>query len=123
MGVKANKVTDVCCIGAGYVGGPTSAMIALKCPDINVTVVDKSEDRIGLWSGDIENLPIYEPGLDDVVLACRNKNLFFSTNIEAAVKKAQIIFICVNTPTKTAGFGKGMVCSAGFNVRKPSISV
>ena len=109
MGVGSKLVTDVCCIGAGYVGGPTSAMIALKCPDINVTVVDKSEDRIGLWSGDIENLPIYEPGLDDVVLACRNKNLFFSTNIESAVKKAQIIFICVNTPTKTAGFGKGMV--------------
>ena len=102
-------ITDICCIGAGYVGGPSCSVIALKCPDIKVTVVDKSEDRIKAWNGEIHKLPVYEPGLDEVVSACRGKNLFFSTNIKEAVKQAQLIFICVNTPTKSSGFGQGML--------------
>ena len=108
--ITANQtITDICCIGAGYVGGPSCSVIALKCPDIKVTVVDKSEDRIKAWNGEKHKLPVYEPGLDEVVSACRGKNLFFSTNIQEAVKQAQLIFICVNTPTKSSGFGQGML--------------
>ena len=103
-------ITDICCIGAGYVGGPSCSVIALKCPDVKVTVVDKSEERIKAWNGETDKLPVYEPGLDEVVSACRGKNLFFSTNIEA-VKHAQLIFICVNTPTKSSGFGQGILFS------------
>lgn len=95
----------ICGIGAGYVGGPTCSVIALKCPEIQVTVVDKSKDRIAQWNSD--KLPIYEPGLDEVVKNCRGRNLFFSTDIETAIKEADIIFISVNTPTKTFGIGKG----------------
>lgn len=95
----------MCCIGAGYVGGPTCSVIAWKCPDIRVHVVDKSELRIKQWNS--EKLPIYEPGLDDVVRECRGRNLFFSNNIETAIKEADLIFISVNTPTKTYGIGKG----------------
>ncbi|MPC09516.1 UDP-glucose 6-dehydrogenase [Portunus trituberculatus] len=98
-------VKNVCCIGAGYVGGPTCSVIAWKCPDIQVHVVDKSEMRIKQWNSD--KLPIYEPGLDDVVRECRGRNLFFSNNIETAIKDADLIFISVNTPTKTYGIGKG----------------
>ena len=100
------RITDICCIGAGYVGGPSCCVIAQKCPSINVTVVDVDAEKIEAWNED--NLPVYEPGLDEVVLECRNRNLFFSTNKEEAVKKAQLIFICVGTPTKTSGFeGRG----------------
>ncbi|CAL6325179.1 unnamed protein product [Bathycoccus prasinos] len=99
------KITKICCIGAGYVGGPTMAMIALKCPHIEVTVVDLNQQRIDAWNSD--NLPIYEPGLDEVVKACRGKNLFFSTDCEAAIRAAQCIFVSVNTPTKKTGLGKG----------------
>lgn len=98
-------ITKVCCIGAGYVGGPTCSVMALKCPDITVTVVDRSAERIAQWNSD--KLPIYEPGLDDVVRKCRNVNLFFSTDVETAIKEAELIFISVNTPTKTFGNGKG----------------
>lgn len=98
-------VSKVCCIGAGYVGGPTCSVMAYKCPGITVTVVDKSVERIAQWNSD--KLPIYEPGLDDVVKKCRNVNLFFSTDIETAIKEADLIFISVNTPTKTFGNGKG----------------
>lgn len=98
-------IKNICCIGAGYVGGPTCSVIALKCPGINVTVVDKNKDRISQWNSD--KLPIYEPGLDEVVKQCRGVNLFFSTDIERAIKKAELIFISVNTPTKTFGSGKG----------------
>ena len=77
-----NAPTKICCIGAGYVGGPTCAVIANKCPDIKVTVVDKSEERIQAWNSD--NLPVYEPRLYDVVKECRGKNLFFSTNIKVS---------------------------------------
>ncbi|KRY55403.1 UDP-glucose 6-dehydrogenase [Trichinella britovi] len=96
---------NICCIGAGYVGGPTSCVIAYKCPDIRVTVVDRSEIKIQEWNSN--NLPIYEPGLDKLVKQCRGRNLFFTTNAESAIQQAQLIFISVNTPTKTYGFGKG----------------
>jgi len=95
----------ICCIGAGYVGGPTMAMIALKAPDIIVTVVDMNAVRIAAWNSSV--LPIYEPGLDDVVRQCRGRNLFFSTNVREAIKEADLIFVAVNTPTKTYGVGAG----------------
>ncbi|ERL85386.1 hypothetical protein D910_02806 [Dendroctonus ponderosae] len=98
-------VKSICCLGAGYVGGPTCSVIALKCPEIKVTVVDKSKERIAQWNSD--KLPIYEPGLDEVVKASRGKNLFFSDDCDAAIVEADLIFISVNTPTKTFGNGKG----------------
>ncbi|XP_054717679.1 UDP-glucose 6-dehydrogenase-like [Uloborus diversus] len=98
-------VLKICCIGAGYVGGPTCSVIALKCPDIKVVVTDKSESRIQAWNSD--RLPVYEPGLDEVVKQCRGRNLFFTTDVDTAIKEADLIFISVNTPTKTFGFGKG----------------
>ncbi|XP_060588415.1 UDP-glucose 6-dehydrogenase-like isoform X2 [Ruditapes philippinarum] len=99
------SVKSICCIGAGYVGGPTCSVIAYKCPDIKVTVVDLSKERISQWNSDV--LPIFEPGLDDIVKSVRNKNLFFSTDINPAINDADLIFICVNTPTKSYGLGKG----------------
>ncbi|MEO3404450.1 UDP-glucose 6-dehydrogenase [Mucilaginibacter sp. CAU 1740] len=102
------QIKKICCIGAGYVGGPTMAMIAKKCPDIKVTVVDLNEQRIAAWNDvNVENIPVYEPGLSDVVAEARGRNLFFSTDVEAAIDEAQMIFISVNTPTKTYGAGKG----------------
>lgn len=102
------NITKICCIGAGYVGGPTMAMIAKKCPHIQVTVVDLNEARIAAWNdSDVKNIPIYEPGLSDVVAEARGRNLFFSTNVDKAIDEAQMIFISVNTPTKTYGAGKG----------------
>ena len=96
----------VCCIGAGYVGGPTMSIIALKCPDIRVTVVDLNQQRIDAWNSD--DLPIYEPGLDEVVKTARGRNLFFSTSIDAEIAAADVIFVCVDTPTKRHGTGAGM---------------
>lgn len=98
-------IKNICCLGAGYVGGPTCAVIAWKCPDIKVTVVDLSVERISQWNSD--KLPIYEPGLDEVVLRSRGKNLFFSNDVKSAILDADLIFISVNTPTKTFGNGKG----------------
>ncbi|KAG6464282.1 hypothetical protein O3G_MSEX014409 [Manduca sexta] len=98
-------IEKICCLGAGYVGGPTCSVIALKCPNITVTVCDKSVERINQWNS--EKLPIYEPGLDEVVKKCRGKNLFFSTDIAKGIQEADLIFISVNTPTKTFGNGKG----------------
>lgn len=95
----------ILCIGAGYVGGPTMAMIAAKCPHLKVTVVDINEARIAAWNSD--DLPIYEPGLDEVVRAARGRNLFFSTDIEGGIRDADVIFVSVNTPTKTFGQGAG----------------
>ncbi len=95
----------ICCIGAGYVGGPTMAMIAAKCPDIRVDVVDLNSARINAWNS--ENLPVYEPGLKEIVEASRGKNLFFSTDVEDAIAAADIIFVSVGTPTKTYGMGAG----------------
>ncbi|CDP00416.1 unnamed protein product [Coffea canephora] len=98
-------MVKICCIGAGYVGGPTMAVIALKCPSIEVAVVDISQPRISAWNSD--HLPIYEPGLDDVVKQCRGKNLFFSNDVEKHVAEADIVFVSVNTPTKSQGLGAG----------------
>jgi UDPglucose 6-dehydrogenase len=103
------KIKNICCIGAGYVGGPTMAVIAQKCPKVQVTVVDINEKRIEQWNDpDVEKIPVYEPGLSEVVKEARGRNLFFSTDVESAIDKADMIFISVNTPTKTYGIGKGM---------------
>ncbi|APS39300.1 UDP-glucose 6-dehydrogenase [Salegentibacter sp. T436] len=109
------KIKNICCIGAGYVGGPTMAVIAQKCPEINVTVVDINEERIKAWNDEnVENIPIYEPGLSAVVEEARGRNLFFSTDVDAAIDKADMIFISVNTPTKTYGIGKGMAADLKY---------
>jgi UDPglucose 6-dehydrogenase len=96
---------NIACIGAGYIGGPTMAVIAQRNPDRKVRVVDVSQERIDAWNSD--HLPIYEPGLDEVVRECRGKNLFFSTDIAEAIRTCDIIFVGVNTPTKTFGEGAG----------------
>jgi len=106
------RLHNICCIGAGYVGGPTCATIALKCPHVKVTIVDLNEARIAAWNS--EELPIYEPGLDDVVKACRGKNLFFSTDVKGAIQEADIIFASVNTPTKIRGVGAGRAADLRF---------
>lgn len=108
-------IKNICCIGAGYVGGPTMTVIAQKCPDIKVTIVDINKEKIARWNGDdLDNLPIYEVGLKDIVSEVRGKNLFFSTDIESAINEAQMIFISVNTPTKTYGQGKGMAADLKY---------
>ena len=98
-------VKNILCIGAGYVGGPTMTVIANFCPDYKVTVVDISRERIDRWNSD--DLPIYEPGLKERVLKARGQNLFFSTDIDRGIDEADIIFVSVNTPTKTFGEGAG----------------
>ena len=109
------KITNICCIGAGYVGGPTMAVIAQKCPHIKVTVVDLNEQRIAKWNdADVDNIPVYEPGLGAIVAQSRGKNLFFSTEVDKAIAEAQLIFISVNTPTKTYGSGKGMAADLKY---------
>ena len=109
------KIKNICCIGAGYVGGPTMAVIAQKCPHIKVTVVDLNENRIAAWNdADVENIPIYEPGLSAVVAEARGRNLFFSTDVDKAIDEADMIFISVNTPTKTYGVGKGMAADLKY---------
>ena len=109
------NVKNICCIGAGYVGGPTMAVIALKCPNIKVTVVDLNQDRIDAWNDEnTDNLPIYEPGLADVVKEARGRNLFFSTEIDKAINESEMIFIAVNTPTKTYGEGKGQAADLKY---------
>jgi UDPglucose 6-dehydrogenase len=107
--------TKICCLGAGYVGGPTMAVMALKCPDVKVIVTDLNERRIAAWNSD--NLPIYEPGLDEVVKEARGRNLFFSTDIDAAIKECTIIFVSVATPTKTSGIGAGEAADLTYWVR------
>ena len=108
------KINKICCIGAGFVGGPTMAVIALKCPDIKVNVVDLNAARIAAWNGPLDQLPIYEPGLAEVVGEARGRNLFFSTDIDQAIDEAQMIFMAVNTPTKTEGEGAGMAADLSF---------
>lgn len=99
------KITSICCLGAGYVGGPTMAMIAAKCPDIDVTVADMNEARIAAWNSD--ELPVYEPGLDEVVASAIGRNLHFTTEIRESLAKADLIFVSVGTPTKSYGIGAG----------------
>ncbi len=109
------EITKICCIGAGYVGGPTMSVIAQKNPHVQVTVVDLNHARIAAWNDpDLQNLPIYEPGLDQVVAEARNRNLFFSTDVEKAIDEADMIFISVNTPTKTYGKGKGQAADLKY---------
>lgn len=109
------KVTSICCIGAGYVGGPTMAVIAQKCPGIKVTVVDINPGRIAAWNDeDLSKLPVYEPGLDQVVKEARGRNLFFSTDVTKGIQEAQMIFISVNTPTKTYGTGAGQAADLKY---------
>jgi len=105
-------VRKICCIGAGYVGGPTMAMIALKCPHIEVVVVDISQPRIDAWNS--PNLPIYEPRLDDVVNTARGRNLFFSTDVKKHVAEADVVFVSVNTPTKQHGIGAGKAADLAY---------
>ena len=107
-----NFKKTILCIGAGYVGGPTMAMIAYKCPRYKVTVVDINPERIAQWNSD--ELPIYEPGLDEIVKSTRGRNLFFSTEIERGIKESEIIFVSVNTPTKTYGSGAGMAADLQY---------
>ncbi|MBW2561952.1 MAG: nucleotide sugar dehydrogenase [Deltaproteobacteria bacterium] len=103
---------NILCIGAGYVGGPTMAMIAHKCPHYRVTVVDINPKRIAAWNS--ATLPIYEPGLDEIVKGTRGRNLFFSEQIEQGIKEADVIFVSVNTPTKTFGAGAGMAADLQY---------
>ncbi|MBT2163191.1 nucleotide sugar dehydrogenase [Zobellia barbeyronii] len=109
------KVNKICCIGAGYVGGPTMSVIASQCPEITVTVVDINQARIDQWNdSNLDNLPVYEPGLKEIVEKTRGKNLFFTTEVDKAIDEAEIIFISVNTPTKTYGKGKGQAADLKF---------
>ncbi|KAJ7112890.1 UDP-glucose/GDP-mannose dehydrogenase [Mycena epipterygia] len=108
------KVSKILCIGAGYVGGPTCAVIALKCPHITVTIVDLNQARIDAWNSPDFKLPIYEPGLEDVVRQCRGRNLFFSTDVEKGIREAELIFVSVNTPTKKSGVGAGFAADLNY---------
>ena len=107
-------IKNICCIGAGYVGGPTMAVIAEKCPSINVTLVDSNHDKISAWNGDLNNLPVYEPGLKKIIKKVRGKNLFFSNEIDKNINKSEMIFVAVNTPTKTSGEGSGMAADLKY---------
>ena len=103
-----SPIRTICCIGAGYVGGPTMAVIADRCPDIQVTVVDINDTRIAAWNDpDLSRLPVYEPGLDEVVGRTRGRNLHFTTGVDGAIAAADMVFLSVNTPTKTRGVGAG----------------
>ena len=109
------KINKICCIGAGYVGGPTMAVIAKKNPNIQVTIVDINQERIDSWNDDdVSKLPIYEPGLAEIVEETRGKNLHFTTEIDKAIDEAEMVFISVNTPTKTYGKGKGMAADLKY---------
>ncbi len=110
--MQAKPSMKICCLGAGYVGGPTMAMIAAKCPHIEVRVVDPNAARIAAWNS--ENLPVYEPGLYEVVQSARGRNLFFSTDVEGAIRISDIIFVSVGTPTKTYGVGAGQAADLRY---------
>ena len=109
---QSNFKNNILCIGAGYVGGPTMTVIANKCPEYKVTIVDISKERITAWNSD--KLPIFEPGLEERVLKVRGKNLFFSTDIDSCIDQADIIFVSVNTPTKNFGEGAGKAVDLQF---------
>jgi UDPglucose 6-dehydrogenase len=122
------QIKNICCIGAGYVGGPSMAVLALKCPEIKVTVVDINAERIAAWNGSLENLPVYEPGLAEVINEVRGKNLFFSSEVDKAINESEMIFMAVNTPTRTEGEGAGMAADlrhveeCAKNIAKVSIT-
>ena len=110
-GNYSQKIKKIACIGAGYVGGPTMSVIADKCPHLEVTVVDINKEKIKAWNEkDLDKLPIYEPGLKEIIKRVRGRNLFFSSEISSVIENSQIIFISVNTPTKVKGFGAGYAC-------------
>ena len=103
------KIKNICCIGAGFVGGPTMAVIAIQCPEIKLHVVDHNKEKIKLWNhSNLDKLPVYEPGLKEIIAKTRNKNLFFSSDVEKFIIESEMIFLAVNTPTKQSGEGKGM---------------
>jgi len=109
------KIKNICCIGAGYVGGPTMSVLAYKCPDIKVTIIDLNQEKINQWNDpDVSKIPIYEPLLSEIVEKARGRNLFFSTDIEKGIIEADMIFISVNTPTKTYGEGRGMAADLKY---------
>mgnify|MGYP001207524732 FL=1 len=108
------KIKNICCIGAGYVGGPTMAVIALNSPKINIIVVDNNEEKIRRWNGSLDNLPVYEPGLSEIIEKVRGRNLFFSNDIKGAIEKSEMIFMAVNTPTKKEGEGAGMAADLKY---------
>jgi UDPglucose 6-dehydrogenase len=103
---------NILCIGAGYVGGPTMTMIAYKCPQYKLTVVDINPTRIAQWNSN--DLPVYEPGLDEIVKTARDRNLFFSTDVEKGINESDIIFVSVNTPTKEFGAGAGLAADLQY---------
>ena len=112
------KVKNICCLGAGYVGGPTMAVIAHECPEIKVVVVDSDTDKINAWnSKDLNDLPVYEPGLSDIVKVVRNRNLFFTNDFDNSIIESEMIFMAVNTPTKKSGVGRGFAADLS-NVEK-----
>ncbi|QQD14989.1 nucleotide sugar dehydrogenase [Sphingobacterium sp. UDSM-2020] len=109
------NIKKICCIGAGYVGGPTMSVVAQQCPHIQITIVDVNVERIAAWNDEnLDNLPVYEPGLTQIVAEARGRNLFFSTDVDKAVDEADMIFISVNTPTKNYGKGKGMAADLKY---------
>jgi UDPglucose 6-dehydrogenase len=109
------KIKNICCIGAGYVGGPTMAVIALKCPEIKINIVDINKNKIDQWnSKNLDKLPVFEPGLSEIISEVRDKNLFFRTDVEECIDSADMVFMAVNTPTKTEGEGKGMAADLKY---------
>tara|TARA_B100001094_G_scaffold329850_1_gene393583 strand:+ start:394 stop:1803 length:1410 start_codon:yes stop_codon:yes gene_type:complete len=103
------KIKKICCVGAGFVGGPTMAVIASQCPEIKVYVVDHNKEKIKLWNhSNLDKLPVFEPGLKEIIAKTRNKNLFFSSDVDKYIIESEMIFLAVNTPTKQSGEGKGM---------------
>ena len=120
--MEINKKINICCIGAGYVGGPTMSMIALKCQNVSITVVDIDQKRINDWNNeDLTKLPIYEPGLDEIISKVRDKNLFFSTDIKGNISKADIIFLSVNTPSKDKGLFQGIGKASNLEYLEKSV--
>tara|TARA_Y100000589_G_scaffold331152_1_gene383490 strand:- start:1991 stop:3430 length:1440 start_codon:yes stop_codon:yes gene_type:complete len=108
LNLKKFKIKNICCIGAGYVGGPTMAVIADNCKDLKVTVVDINKEKIDSWNNaDLDKIPIFEPKLKDILKRVRGRNLFFSNDVNNSIKEADMIFISVNTPVKESGLGAG----------------
>ena len=113
--MQNKSIKNICCIGAGYVGGPTMAVIAKHCKTITINVVDINQKRINAWNSDsLEDLPIYEPGLKEIIRNTRNKNLFFTNEIKESINEADMIFLSVNTPTKLKGLGAGKASDLKF---------